>query len=146
MSFRDSFNQLSLAARATILAALSSLCILSTVAYATQIVTGPFTVAGHLRSALGPGSAAPVASSCGTGPAVAPGSTDTAGSVTTGSGGTTCTLTFNHTFTTAPVCVMSAATVAGLPAFTVSATAITASTTVASTKYNYICAGIGSGS
>lgn len=109
---------------------------LSFAAFAIEI--GPNTV---LFDHALDGGKPPVLSSCGTSPALTAGSTDSSGKFTTGSGGTTCTVTFARAFTNAPFCVVSSQTVAGLPAYSVSATAITFTTTVASTAYNYVCRG-----
>lgn len=112
---------------------------------AQQVLVNPM-VSGHLRS--GPdqtGGAAPALSTCGTGPAIQAGSNDQAGRLVTGSGATTCTITFARTYGSAPACVVSAE-VATQPTYTVSATAITFATSIASTAYHYNCRGIGSGS
>jgi hypothetical protein len=58
---------------------------------------------GHIRTQ----GTAPVVSACGTGPSVA--GNDVAGRVTIGTGGvaTSCTVTFNQAFTTAPACIVN---------------------------------------
>ena len=90
---------------------------------------------GHLK---GTGTA-PTLSGCGTSPTVT--GSDVAGVVTTGSGATTCTITFAATYTTAPSCVFLPTGTATMPVYTVSATAITVTTDIASTVYNYMCVG-----
>ena len=80
----------------------------------------------------------PVLSSCGTGPTIV--GSDTAGQITTGSGATTCTITFSSAWNAAPSCILHAE-VATQPTYTVSTTAITGATTIASTQYNYVCFG-----
>ena len=82
---------------------------------------------------------APALTSCGTSPSIA--GSDVAGVVTTGSGATTCTLTFAATYTTAPSCFFLPTGTATMPVYTVSATAITVTTDIASTVYNYGCVG-----
>lgn len=90
---------------------------------------------GHLR---GTGTA-PTLSTCGTSPAIA--GSDVAGVVTTGSAATTCTITFAATYTTAPACFFLPTGTATMPVYTVSATAITVATDIASTVYSYGCVG-----
>jgi hypothetical protein len=90
---------------------------------------------GHVRG----NGTAPVLSGCGTNPAIA--GSDVAGVVTTGSAATTCTLTFARTYTTAPSCFFLPTGTATQPVYTVSATAITVTTDIASTVYNYGCVG-----
>lgn len=90
---------------------------------------------GHLRST----GTAPTLTSCGTSPTIAGG--DLAGVVTTGSGATTCTITFSRTFTSAPSCYFLPTGTATMPVYTVSATAITVTTDIASTTYSYGCIG-----
>lgn len=111
------------------------------VAQQGQVIQGPLTIIGHQRSA----GLAPALSTCGTSPAVGQGANDQSGRIVTGSGATTCTITFAATYTSAPVCVVSAE-VATQPTYTVSATAITFATSIASTAYHYRCVGVGSGS
>lgn len=90
---------------------------------------------GHVR---GTGTA-PALTSCGTAPAVL--GSDVAGVVTTGSAATTCTITFARTYTTVPSCYFLPTGTATMPVYTVSATAITVTTDIASTVYNYGCVG-----
>lgn len=82
----------------------------------------------------------PVLSSCGTGPTVLTGSTDTAGTFTIGSGATACTITFTSAFPVAPTCIVQASA-QPVPTYTTSTTAISLTVGVASTTYNYICVG-----
>lgn len=100
-----------------------------------------FGPAGKIVAPLYSNGAAPVLSSCGTGATVSGNSF--AGRVVTGSGATTCTITFattpGATFSSvAPACILHAE-VATQPTYTVSATAITVATSIASTAYNYVC-------
>lgn len=81
----------------------------------------------------------PALSSCGTSPVLTTGSSDMNGSYTTGSGATTCTLTFGATYVTAPTCVQSAQGTATQPTFTTTATTLVNSVDIASTVYNYFC-------
>lgn len=90
---------------------------------------------GHIK---GTGTA-PALTSCGTSPAIV--GSDVAGVVTTGSAATTCTITFAATYTTAPSCFFLPTGTATMPVYTVSATAITVATDIASTVYNYGCVG-----
>lgn len=98
------------------------------------------TVSGKVRAN---GTGIPVLSSCGStpSPSIVAGSTDFAGQFTTGGTDTDCVLTFASTWTTAPACQVGVEGSATQPTFTVSATAITFSTNIAQTKYNYICVG-----
>jgi hypothetical protein len=65
--------------------------------------------------------------------------TDTAGQVNPTA--TSCTLTFANPFPLAPTCVVTSTTVAGLPAYSTSTTALTLSTTVSGVLYHWICLG-----
>lgn len=84
---------------------------------------------------------APALTTCGTSPVANTGNTDTAGTITTGSAATTCTITFNVPFNNAPACTLQAQGNATQPTYTVSGTAITVSVDVASTVYSYMCIG-----
>lgn len=97
---------------------------------------GNDTFKGHLQSK----GAVPALTSCGTSPSAVTGD-DIAGTYTTGSAATTCTLTFATTYGTAPSCVVSTQGSATQPTYTVSATAITVTVDIASTAYSYICVG-----
>jgi len=92
---------------------------------------------GHIASQ----GSTPALSSCGTSPTLDTGSTDFAGSYTTGSAATTCTITFGTAYAAAPSCSVDANGNATQPTFTVSQTAITVTVDIASTKYSYICVG-----
>ena len=129
--------------RTKLIASVAALAMLApSLASAQQALTNP-TFIGHTKSA--PEGASPVLTSCGTGPTIQAGSSDAAGRFVNGSGATTCTLTFQRTYTQPPICVVSAE-VATQPTWTVSATAITFATTIASTAYHYQCQAVGSGS
>jgi hypothetical protein len=74
----------------------------------TTTRTTVFTVDGygHVQN-VGPSSAVPAISACGTSPSAATGS-DIGGQVTTGTGGTaTCTITFANSFAAAPYCTIT---------------------------------------
>ena len=79
----------------------------------------------------------PVLTACGTTPTNT--GSDIAGTFTTGTGGTTCTITFVKTYTNTPACQFATYGSSTLPTCTVSATAITCSVTVAATTYAYQC-------
>jgi hypothetical protein len=69
---------------------------------------------------------APAASACGTSPTVTAGSSDTAGSVTTGTTATGCVITFNKAYTNAPFCTVNDAPAAvTLTSYSVSTSALT---------------------
>lgn len=99
-------------------------------------------LAGHVHGGNASTANLPVLSSCGTSPALATGSNDFVGRLTTGSGATTCTITFGTTYGAAPSCHLSAEGTATQPTYTTSATAITVSVDIASTVYNYLCVGL----
>lgn len=89
---------------------------------------------------------APTVSACGTSPALGTNSTDTAGTVTTGTATpTSCTITFGHAHTNVPSCIVEDSTaLANLTSFTVSASAIVVTTTAASSQnLVYHCIGLG---
>jgi hypothetical protein len=83
---------------------------------------------------------APTAGTCGTGPALATGTSDIRGTVTTGSGATACTLTFATAKANAPTCIVSARS-GTPPVYTTSTAALTLSTAAASATYDYFCSG-----
>lgn len=89
------------------------------------------------------GGATPVLSTCGTSPTITATSTSFAGTYTTGSGATTCTITFATPFGVAPTCTITNATGAAtlIPTYSTSTTAITVSVDIASTAYIYLCVG-----
>lgn len=107
---------------------------------AAPTFTGAVTTKGNV---VANGSAIPVLTSCGTSPAITAGSTDFAGTYTTGSGATTCTITFATAFAVAPTCLIvnNTAATALVPTYSTSTTAITVATDVASTAYQYVCIG-----
>jgi hypothetical protein len=105
---------------------------------AQQVLSTPYVVA-PLKSLGVP----PVLSTCGTSPAIGQGANGIAGRLVTGSLATTCTITFGTAYAVAPACVVSAE-VPTQPTYTVSATAITFSVSIASTPYHYVCMGVGS--
>jgi len=90
---------------------------------------------GHLKAS----GTAPALTSCGTSPTIS--GSDVAGIITTGSGATTCTVTFAATYTTVPSCFFLPIGTATMPVYSVSATAITVATSIASTGYSYGCVG-----
>jgi hypothetical protein len=71
--------------------------------------------------------------------------TDTAFKVTTGTGATSCTMTFASTYTVAPVCTVMPEGTTTLPTCTISATAITCTTVAGGTAYNFRCDGVTGG-
>ena len=91
------------------------------------------------------GSGTPAASTCGTSPAVAAGSTDYAGTVTLGTGTPTgCTLTFSVAYAVAPSCVVTSRTAPATttPAYTVTtATIVITQAAVNSTIWDWVCIG-----
>lgn len=98
-------------------------------------------VAGHLETGARTGNT-PALSSCGTSPALAAGSTDTAGKITVGtSASNACTLTFGTVYTAAPFCIVQNLTTgAAANVYAVSTTAITFSSALAdSTVLMYHC-------
>ncbi len=107
---------------------------------AAPTFTGAVTTKGNV---VANGTAIPVLTSCGTSPAITAGSTDLAGSYTTGSGATTCTITFATAFANAPDCLIinTAGAATLIPTYSTSATAITVTVDIASTAYHYLCVG-----
>jgi len=105
----------------------------------TDTFNGNLVVAstGHM---LATGSA-PALSSCGSTPSPTIVGSDVAGTVTTGGTATTCTITFATTYGTAPSCILRPQGTATQPVYTTSATAITVTTDIAQTVYDYICVG-----
>jgi hypothetical protein len=85
----------------------------------------------------------PVATVCAT-PAFVAGYTDTNGVVAC-TGGTAITLTFGTAFRAQPSCFLEEQGGAVVPTYTVTATAITVATMVASTNYSYFCMGVSGG-
>lgn len=93
---------------------------------------------GH-ELAVGPALTSSNLSACGTSPSVS--GTDRAGHIVTGGTATTCTLTFNKTYTARPSCTLFTEGSATAPTCTVSATAITCTVAAATTTYDYSCIG-----
>jgi hypothetical protein len=87
--------------------------------------------------------AAPVASTCGTGPGT--NGTDAAGFVTTGTGATACTITFNQQWVNAPQCIVQKLNTASTLTYSTSNTAITISAASASASYQWMCQGFPGG-
>jgi len=83
---------------------------------------------------------APTASTCGTGPTLATGTSDIRGTVTTGTSATACTLTFATAKANAPSCIVTARS-GTPPVYTTSTSALTLSTAAASATYDYFCSG-----
>lgn len=87
----------------------------------------------------------PAASSCGTSPAVASGSSDAQGVVTEGTVATGCVVTFATAYATSPSCTVTSE--AGLPiAYAVTTSAITitnGASALSGTKFHYLCQGNG---
>lgn len=83
------------------------------------------------------GTARPTLSTCGTGPSIA--GNDASGTVTTGTGATACTITFNTAWASNVGCVLKAQGAADPTSITVSTTALTINGAAASTKYFFIC-------
>lgn len=99
--------------------------------------TGFVGVSKHLVAGTG----TVVQSTCGTSPSIATGSNDLAGTITTGSGATTCIITFAAAYAAAPACQISAEGTAVRPTYTTTTTTINMSVSIASTVYHYICIG-----
>ncbi len=110
----------------------------------TSIVSGSGNntrtrVHGHLTSKM---SGVPSPSSCGSSPSVNTNSTDNAGTFTTGSGASACTITFASSYSGGTVhCVITStsASPGAPPTYTTSVSAISLSAVSASTSYSYIC-------
>ena len=83
----------------------------------------------------------PTLSSCGSTPSPTIVGNDMSGKVTTAGTATACTITFANTYGTAPSCVFLPEGTATQPVYTTSATAISVTTDIAQTTYNYICMG-----
>lgn len=103
--------------------------------------TGRVGISGHQETGLGSGQL-PALSGCGTSPALAAGSTDTAGKITVGtSASNACVLTFGTSYTVAPFCVVQNLTTgAAANVYVVAAATITWSSALAdSTVLMYHC-------
>lgn len=98
-------------------------------------------VAGHFESGLTGTPTTPVLSACGTTPALAAGSTDTAGTVTMGTTATGCVITFGTAYTAAPSCVVSwvATPLASQSYVTAVGSITTTQTSTSNNVLNYFC-------
>lgn len=83
------------------------------------------------------GGSAPSLTTCGTAPTIT--GTDFAFTLTTGSTGTSCIVTFANAFGAAPVCVLTANGTATQPTYTTTAASVTLSVDIASTVYQGVC-------
>lgn len=83
----------------------------------------------------------PTLSSCGATPSPTIAGSDIGGRFTTGGTATTCTITFATAFGTQAFCIVYPEGAATQPVYTVSASAITMTTSIATTTYDYICTG-----
>jgi hypothetical protein len=83
------------------------------------------------------GGKAPALTTCGTAPTIT--GTDFAFTLTTGSVGTSCIVTFSNAFGAAPICVITANGTATQPTYTTTAASVTLSVDIASTVYQSIC-------
>lgn len=108
-----------------------------TVTNGMTISTGSFTMssAGHAAFT----GTAPSITSCGSTPSPSITGSDMAGRFTTGGTATSCTITFQATFTNPPSCIIHTEGSATQPTYTTSATAITITVDIATTTYDYIC-------
>jgi hypothetical protein len=100
-------------------------------------IDGNATFSGPSAHVSTVGATAPTLTSCGSSSSIH--GSDIAGRFTTGTGATTCTLTFGATYTNPPACIVEAEGVSTEPTFANSATAITMSVDIASTTYDYMC-------
>jgi hypothetical protein len=91
----------------------------------------------HLGSNTAAGGKAPSLTTCGTAPTIT--GTDFAFTLTTGSTGTSCIVTFGAAFGAAPICVITANGTATQPTYTTTAASVTLSVDIASTVYQGIC-------
>lgn len=86
--------------------------------------------------------AAPAAGTCGTNPAIATGSVDTAGGITTGTGSpASCAVTFSAAYTVAPTCVVTDQTTATALKATTSTTALTITQPASADVVSWVCIG-----
>ena len=116
--------------------------IIGTACHPASLMPGPLvtfgstTVPTHISTQQG---TAPVLTSCGTSPSIA--GTDTAGTVTLGSGSPThCTITFNVPYTSLPYCTVTWANSLASMAYNVALASITLTQTATSSdKVNYAC-------
>jgi hypothetical protein len=91
----------------------------------------------HLGSNTNQGGGTPALTTCGTAPTIT--GTDFAFTLTTGSVGTSCIVTFAKAFGAAPRCVITANGTATQPTYTTTAASVTLSVDIASTVYQAIC-------
>jgi hypothetical protein len=115
-----------------------------TMAGGVNITGGSLLISGTSSHVLAIGGTAPTLSSCGTGTPSITG-TDVAGKFTTGTVGTSCTLTFGSTYTNPPSCFVQPEGTATQPTWSNNATAITITVDIAATTYDYGCISIGAG-
>jgi hypothetical protein len=80
----------------------------------------------------------PTISACGTSPTTSSGSSNSSGRIITGTGATTCTITFTHAYSATPFCVVTQAG-GGSINYSASTTAITVTSAVATSNIDYIC-------
>lgn len=107
---------------------------IATATLTTPTATGLTTLAKVATSGT-----APALSSCGTSPTIV--GSDTAGTITMGTGGpTTCTITFNAAYTAVPICILRWQTTIGTMTYTTSTSAISVTqTSTSSNKIDYHC-------
>lgn len=98
-------------------------------------------VSGHLEAGLKTALGQPALTSCGTTPALATGSTDTAGTVTLGTTATGCVITFGTAYTAAPTCLVTwIATPLASQSWVTATTAITVTqTSTTNNVIQYFC-------
>lgn len=96
-----------------------------------------FTKSQHILTF---GAPSPVLSGCGTAPSIV--GNDLSFKVTTGTGTTTCIVTFVTPYLTAPQCVVTPYNSATPPTYATSAAAVFLNTVTASTIYVGICVGV----
>lgn len=109
----------------------------------TSATAGIYSLAFSTNSHISTGGVTPSTSSCGTGGGIV--GTDTAGTVTGGTGSTGCTLTFAQPFKNDPVCVISEQTgsVVNALSYTHSTTQLVVTQTGLGTgKFDYHCIGL----
>lgn len=116
---------------------------LVTLAGGMNVTGGSLLVSGSSSHILAIGGNTPVLTSCGSTPSPTITGTDIAGKYTTGGTATTCTITFGSTFTNPPACWLQPEGTATQPTFSISATAITVATDIATTTYDYGCISVG---
>lgn len=98
---------------------------------------------GHIEAGLKTALGQPALTSCGTTPALATGSTDSAGTITLGTTATGCVVTFGTAYTAAPTCLVTwIATPLASQSWTTSTTAITITqTSTTNNVVQYMCIG-----